>query len=386
MKVAEVSAIALTAPWETIFGGAESVPSYLWRPAAHFTDFARRGQYCALVTVRTEDGVEGWGEAWGLPLPTPVALLINDYLGPALRGQEMESPADIAAWLDKAQTMAESLGYGRGLWREALSGIDLALWDALAREAGVSVGRLRGEEKAAPVPCYASPVPFLQTPEDSATHAGALVQRGFRGLKLKMGRVSVTDDICHYRAVREAVGPETALMADFNCRGTAESVRALARAAGNGLCWIEEPLQPEDIAGMAALRRTLEIPLATGENEFTPDEFKALLRAGAVDIVTPNITRCGGLTGLLRIAETAAAHDARVSLHGVGGAGMLAASVQALADLPNASWMERNVLPNPLRDELTPTPPQEINGSLLPSDGLGWGFVPDRAVIQRYAV
>jgi L-alanine-DL-glutamate epimerase-like enolase superfamily enzyme len=384
MKITDVQAVALTALWERIFGGMEQVPPVLRRPAAHFQTFPRLGQYAVLVTVTTDDGLKGIGEAWGLPVPEATAALINGYLCSALVGRSAEDIEGI--WHDVYKMLA-SLGYTRGGWMEALSGIDMALWDIRGKKEGCSLSKLLGGTPLSSVPVYVSPVPFLPTPADSAYAAREFVEQGFTALKVKVGREEVQTDLSHLRAVREAVGADVRLMVDVNAGYTVEKTIAFAQEASQiGLEWIEEPVPSEQLEAIAELRRQIAIPVAAGESEFAPRAFADLLMRGRVDILTPNVTRAGGITGVCKIAGFAAENGAILALHGVGGALMRAASLHLSAALSPIEWFECNCLPNPLRDELSKELFPLTNGTFSPPNCLGLGIELDPDVVAHYSV
>jgi L-alanine-DL-glutamate epimerase-like enolase superfamily enzyme len=382
MKIAAIRAVALTALWEDIFGGADRVPSVLLRPAAHFQTFPRRGQYAVLAEVTTDDGLTGTGEAWGMPVPEATAALVNGYLGPALIGRNSEDIEGI--WRDVYDMMA-ALGYTRGGWMEALSGIDMALWDLRGRREGRSLSDLLGGARSDRIAVYASPVPFHETPTASAAAARELMREGFQALKVKVGRDSVATDIEHLCAVREAVGPAARLMADANAGYTVEKAVTFASAVEPlGLDWMEEPVPSERLDELAEVRRRIRIPVAAGENEFTPRAFDDLLRRGGVDILTPNVTRAGGITGIRWIAALAAERGATLSLHGVGGALMRAASLHLTAALPNLGLFECNRLPNPLRDAVATQPVRFSQGMFPLPHGPGLGIELDPRAMAPY--
>jgi D-arabinonate dehydratase/D-galactarolactone cycloisomerase len=382
MNITGIRAIPLTAAWSDIFGGEDKVPHALRHPAAHFTTFPRQGQYSTLVTVAIGDGVEGVGEAWGLPLPTVTASLVKDYLRPALIGRDAEDIEGI--WAD-IYGMAEKLGHTRGFLMEALSGVDIALWDLRGRLRGQTLAGLLGSSRRERIPGYASPVPLHEAPADSAAAAKAFAEKGFTAIKVKAGR-SLDVDLAHLAAIRAAIGPDTRLLVDFNCSYDVEKTIAFAREAEPlGIYWIEEPLPPEQIDEMAAVRRQIAIPVATGENEFSPAGFRDLLARGAADILTPNVTRAGGITGVLKIGEIARAHGARIALHGVGSGVMLAASLNLMSTLPNSDLFEYNQLLNPLRDQITRQPFRFAGGALAVPDLPGIGCEIAEETVAKYA-
>src|SRR4051794_10178340 len=207
-----IEAFPLEVTFASMFGGAEHVPLALLSPAAHFRRIPRRGQVSTLVRATAEDGAVGWGEAFALPTPLAASAIVSEVIAPVLQGAELEEPramlADVRAYLI-------ALGHGAGPAMEALSGVDIAIWDLLAQRAGQPLATLLGGSTG-PVATYASPVGFQATTAESAAAARVLLDAGFRALKIKVGR-SVGVDAAHVAAVRDAVGAEITLMCDANC-------------------------------------------------------------------------------------------------------------------------------------------------------------------------
>lgn len=372
-RIAAVQATPLTAPWETIFAGA--VPDEVRRPAAHFAAVPRRGQYATLVTVTDEDGVSGIGEAWGLPSPGAIAALIDECIAPAVVGADADDPE---ALHDRLRLALGGLGYASGPAWEAASGLDLALWDRRGHRRGASLAVMLGGVAGVEVPGYASPVVFCGSPMATAGRARLLVEQGFAALKVKIGRTPAID-LTHLRAVRLEIGPTIGLLADANGGYSRDdAVRFAQGAADLGLIWLEEPVPADDVAGLALVRRASPVPIATGENAFSLSGFTALLDAGAADVLTPNLGRCGGITGLRRIHRLARDRGATVALHGVGGAVVVSASLGASAGL-GLGLFEYNRLPNPLRDGLAGTLPRRAPG------GAGLGVTLDEGEVARWS-
>lgn len=387
-RIARVQAVPLAATWADLYNGIANVPASLLRPASHFAGTAppRTGQFSVLVTVTDGDGRTGVGEAWGLPLPDLAARVANDFLGPQIINR---NAGDIAAiWHDLFASFAR-LGHTRGVFMEALSGIDIALWDLAGKQENKGVAALIGggdAERRARIEVYASPILFTREPNESARLARAFVDQGFRAVKVKAGR-GVETDAAHLAAVREAVGASVALMVDVN--GAYDVVTSIALAhqiAPLGITWIEEPVPPEHVAEMAAISRAIVIPLAAGENDFSLRTFEGLLERRAVTVVQPNVARAGGITGVLAIADAAKRRGASVSLHGVGSGIVQAASLQLMSALPAscARFFEANRFPNPLRDALTQPPLVLADGFLTVPTGPGLGVSVDEATVERY--
>lgn len=374
-----VKAVAITVAFADYFGGADKVPATLSSPSSHFRTIKRMGQAATLVRITDSDGHVGLGECFGLPSAKPAEILINELIGPALIGRELAKPdALLAEW----RTYFTTLGNTRGPAMEALSGTDIALWDLAARRDGKSLAAHLGGS-ATPIECYASPIPMAADVETSITAAHTLLDDGFRALKLKIGR-DVALDLEHVAAVRAALPGGTALMLDANCAYTLDEAKALLRGLEPlDIGWLEEPLSPGDTEGLAALAEYSDIPIAAGENEFTLAAFQDLLVRGRVRIVQPNITRAGGVSGLIAIGRMACDHGAAISPHGVGASVGVAALLHTCAALPGFSVTEANRLLNPLRDEVGLSFRPDGEGRLPLPEGPGHGGCPDAGQLRQ---
>lgn len=380
MRIRSIAAIPLEARFAAIFGGADKVPPALLTPAAHFRRIPRRGQVSTLVRVEAADGAVGWGEAFGLPTPLAATAMIEEIIAPALADAELDEPDAMLADL-RAYFIA--LGQGAGPAMEALSGVDIALWDLLARRAGQPLATHLGASPG-PVTTYASPVGFQPTPDESAATARALCAEGFHALKIKVGR-GVAIDAEHVAAVRDAVGPDVMLMCDANCSYQPAEASDAARAfADSDVAWLEEPLSPDDLAGMAAIRRTSPIAIAGGENAFTHEAHARLAAAGAVDILQPNIARIGGVSGLLAVGALCAEHGLRLAPHGVGTCVAVSAAVHTCRAARGFMTYEANRLLNPLRDSMGAHPLALAEGNLVAASRPGHGGEPDPAQLARW--
>ncbi|MCO5090996.1 mandelate racemase/muconate lactonizing enzyme family protein [Bosea sp. (in: a-proteobacteria)] len=382
MKVTRVTATPLLASFAGIFGGADKVPPHIRVPAAHFRRIPRMGQMSTLVEVESDDGVIGYGEAFGLPHPLSAAAIVNEVVAPALLGEEIGEPAGMT------QVLYEyffALGSTRGAAMEALSGVDIALWDLKARAAGLPLSTLLGASPG-PVSTYASPVGFHEHPEDSARAALDFLKQGFTAIKIKIGRGAETDAL-HVGAVRDVVGPAVKLYADVNCAYDVQTAIAVAEALEPfDLGWFEEPIPPDDPQGLAEVRRHAPMPVAAGENEFSPAAFRRLIDAGALDFAQPNITRAGGVSAILEIGRMCADAGVKLAPHGVGSCISLASSLNACRAAAGFATYEANRLINPLRDEMGLHPWRMENGMLMAADRPGHGGEPDMAEIDAYRI
>jgi D-galactarolactone cycloisomerase len=208
---------------------------------------------------------------------------------------------------------------------------------------------------------------------------------GGGGLKLKIGR-GTARDIPHIEAVREAIGPRRALMLDANCGYDPDDALSLVDAlSGLGIAWLEEPLPPGDLIGTRRLAERTNIPIAGGENAFTAEAMTELIETAGVRVLQPNVSRAGGVSGLLEIDAIAASHGVEIAPHGVGGSIVVAATLHCAPVMRAFVAFEMNRLPNPLRDDLGSAPSIDADGRAMPARAAGHGVTLDRPDIERFS-
>lgn len=346
-----------------------------------------------IVEIVTDEGVTGWGESMcqGLQPPELSAAVINVKLRPLLLGREID---DVEVLWEEMYNVTRPYGQG-GIAVNAISGVDIALWDALGRSLGKPVCKLIGGAFRTGIRPYATGFyrkKSLTYPEAGVSEARQHLERGFTAMKLKIG-FGLAADLEFIHAVRDAVGPGIVLMADANCAYNAAAARRLQHDAGPArLHWLEEPLAPEDIEGYKALRHLTGTYLAAGENLFAKFGFRHWITEGAVDIIQPDLCSSGGFTECKKVAAMAQAYGTPVIPH-VWGSGIgLAASLQFIASLPPAPaamevddmWLEYDQSSHPFRSDL-------IYGGIRLEDGMvkvpmapGIGVEVDRDVIKAY--
>ncbi len=257
------------------------------------------------------DGAEGWGLSWTpqVGAEAVLALLRHDIAAFAIG-----RPADAETSWRAAWEHLHEAG-GGGITTIALAGVDLALWDAAARAEGVSLSALRGIRRSS-VGVYGSGVNLHYPLDELVAQVRRWVAAGYKAVKVKVGKPDPAEDIDRIAAVREALGPDRALMVDANQRWDLErATRSVEALSAFGLSWIEEPLRAEDLAGHAELARRIDVPIAVGENLHTEHRFAEFLHAGAAQILQPNIVRVGGITPFLRIAALAQEQGATMHPH-----------------------------------------------------------------------
>lgn len=248
-------------------------------------------------------------------------------------------PRDTAGFADLCSRRAFWLG-SSGLWAFVASTLDVAMWDLAGRAAQAPLHRLWGARRDA-VDIYGSGRMWLAQPLESLVDdARDYVGRGFRALKMRVGSAEMARDLDRVAAVRGAIGADVKLMVDCNQGLDLEgAIRFAGALQVYDIAWLEEPLAFHDVEGYASLRRRTTIPLATGENLYLASEFEAFLAARAVDVLMPDLQRCGGYTGMNRIAERCARASVRFSPHAY--AWHSSHSVAAYADGGSVEYMPR---------------------------------------------
>jgi mandelate racemase len=265
-----------------------------------------------LIDLFTEEGVVGRSYLEPYTVKTMRYLIpaLQD-LGAMLQGRRV-APVEL---YDLARKSLHFVGY-QGLSTIAVSGLDMAAWDALAQASGVPLCVLLGGS-VGPVKAYNSNGLWLQPAEELAADAIALRDEGgFSALKLRLGRERAQDDLAAIRAVRAAVGDDIHLMADFN-QGLhlGEALQRCHMIDDAGLAWIEEPIVYDNLNGYSQLAAELKTPLQIGENFYGPRDLYTALQQRACDLVMPDFMRIGGVTGWLRAAAIAGAAGIPMSTH-----------------------------------------------------------------------
>jgi L-alanine-DL-glutamate epimerase-like enolase superfamily enzyme len=267
-----------------------------------------------LVKVMTDQGLVGWGEAFGFRAVASAKLAVDRLIAPLCIGKDATR---IEPLLLDVQQKLHVFGRG-GALAFAISAVDIALWDVAGKAANVPLARLLGGGLA-DLRCYASMVRYSD-PSLVRARVRQAIEAGFGALKLH------EIDLAAIRAAREEAGPDNALMVDVNCPWTLNEARARDLKSID-LKWLEEPLwPPENFDGLAALRQMSGVPIAAGENVYTLMDFERLLRAKAVDFIQPSPAKMGGISELRKVFPLAAIHNIPVMPHSFyDGPGLLAA-------------------------------------------------------------
>ncbi|MSP13065.1 MAG: mandelate racemase/muconate lactonizing enzyme family protein [Chloroflexi bacterium] len=350
-------------------------------PSTYFYDY----RDALLVKISTDEGLVGWGET------APMAGtrgIIEKELAPRLIGQNP---------LEHRRLWRQLWGpnFGNGL---AVGAVDIALHDIWGKALNLPIAELYGGRLRERVPAYGSALSYtrgVDAEKQYPADAIALVEQGFRSIKLRIGGLPLKQDYKVARAVREAVGPDIQLSADGNgaySLGTAIQMGRMLEELEYS--WFEEPLPQPNYAGYEVLTEKLDIAIAAGEALQSRGEFKEVIERRAMDIVQPDPCLCGGIRECLFIGEMARLWSIQCVPHCWSGTIVIAAVMHVLALLPDASWarttetplLELDVVENPFRDKIVTNPFRLQDGFVAVPTGPGLGIEVDEEALMHYVI
>jgi D-arabinonate dehydratase len=343
------------------------------------------------VRLHTAEGLAGWGESavWGGP-PAVTTTIIKDELFPLIAG---EDPAAVHYLWEKLYQ--RTLQHGRrGAMVAAMGGVDIALWDILAKRCGQPLVNVLGRQANQVLP-YASAGFYAagKTIDDLKAEYARLKNLGFRAFKMKVGRqkrewsrvwersdtYSLEDDAARVHSVREIIGPSSILLIDANTEwDTVTTTKFLRAVEDANPFYIEEPVSPDLYHQAAEIRARTNVRVAGWETEYTRYAYRDLLAQGAVDVVQPDPCWCGGLSEARRIAAMASAWGRLCVPHSFSSALSFMVSAHFVASLDNGFLVEWDSTGNPWMDQLIAAE-KSLNddGSFDVPEGPGIGFEPD---------
>lgn len=361
--------------------------------------FPERNSY--LVRVETDTGLVGWGEGGQYGPAEPVAACVDAVLAPRLIGRDPTEPVRI--W---EELYAFSRDFGqRGTYIEAISAIDIALWDIAGKAACLPVWKLLGGRFRDRITAYATGCYYPETFTDMPTLLSALeaeassyADSGFELLKIKIGLLPLAQDIERIKVIRNAVGPSIGLLVDANHAYNAASAVRMGRLMEPfDIRFFEEPVPPEDRDGYRKVRAESPIPVAGGECEFTRYGFRDFISGGCVDVVQPDLAVCGGFTAFTQILAFANAYNVATVPHVWGSGVAVATALHAIAAIPsfphtanpipllNQPIIEFDRKHNPLRDDLLEEKFVLENGCLAIPDKPGLGVTVRDDIVAKYS-
>jgi mandelate racemase len=322
-----------------------------------------------LIDVTTDDGVTGHAYLFCYtPMVLPALTSLVTELGAAVVGTP-SAPRAVEADLRSRLRLLRP----QGLATMAISGIDMACWDALARRSGLPLVRLLGGEPR-PVRAYGSL--RSMAPDDVRAEAAQLAGLGFDAYKVKVGAAGLARDREVIGALRDAVGPDADLAVDYNqTLPVPEAIRRIHALADEDLLWVEEPTRADDAAGHARIRASVTTPIQLGESWWGADEMTASITAGAGDHAMLDVARIGGVTGWLRAAPLAHAAGLPLSSHFWPEISAALLTVSAGAFLLEYLDVAAGVLAEPTRI---------VDGAVVLPDEPGSGVAWDEDAVERY--
>jgi len=270
----------------------------------------------------------------------------------------------------------------------AISGVDCALWDILGKSLGEPVWRLLGGRRAERLPAYASGG-WAGADRIGEELLGYIAKGGFGAVKMRVGIIDgdPRHSAARVHAAREALGPETGLMCDAHgTLSVAEAKRFCRLVEDCNLAWFEEPVTADDKAGQAQVRAATDIPIASGESEFTRHDFRDLAVLHAVDIMQPDLAICGGVTEAMRISALASAFNLKLAPHLWAGAPAFAAGLHVAAASPAGFIVEYSLGANPLLHELVEEGFPVEDGRIAVPDRPGLGITVREDFLEKHAV
>jgi L-alanine-DL-glutamate epimerase-like enolase superfamily enzyme len=343
-----------------------------------------------LIFVTASDGTVGVGEVDSAPLVAKAVVdaepshLIARGLRSVLLGR---NPLDIdALW----HTMVEATRYfSGGATMHAISGVDIALWDLAGKVLGLPVARLLGGPRSDRLTAYASAL-MPDTADEAAVAAESFAEQGYRAMKFGWGPIGhdlgFNEELV--RRIRAAVGAEVMIMIDAGqVWDTKTAVRMAEMLQTYDIGWLEEPVQPDNIAGYRELSDRSSLTIAGGEQESSYAAFERLVDEGGLDLLQPDLGRCGGLTAGRRIAWLAHTRHRRIVPHAFKSGVLVAASTHFAAAIPNGGMIEHTVSTSPIARDLVHREIAFADGEVVvPLDRPGLGVEVDQDVLERLRV
>ena len=358
-----------------------------------------RARVACLVEVITDEGLSGWGESGAAQGLEVLATVVEKQLRPLLIG---EDPTNTNRLWEKMFATYEAGGRTSGISLQAVSGVDIALWDLRGKIAGKPVYELLGGKVRDSVLGYATGFYYSESGDPVALveqEARRHMENGFRAIKVKIGGLPIKTDAKRVEVARGVIGPDGLLMIDANQAYTVAAARDLARrVADHEIGWFEEPLPAHELRGYLQLKGSIGMPIATGECVYTRFGYREWCAQQAMDVAQPDLCNAGGITECARIASMVNAWGMLCVPHAWGTPVGLSATLQLALTLPPATRayarfpliqepaLECDQSANPLREEVAPMPFKLKDGVLTAGDAPGLGVEVDRSALDRFLV
>lgn len=346
-----------------------------------------RSRETTLLRLETDAGLVGWGEAFApgsIVAATVDELFADDVVG--MDPFAVESLAD--------RSYADPYHFGGDVFvQSAVSALDVACWDVIGKSVDRPIHTLLGGTSRESLVPYASTMYFTEEERPLEEPIQRAVDAGFTAAKIKIG-AGLEDDLERVRVAREVLGEDGTLMVDMNGNYRPhQAIRTAKAIAEYDVAWIEEPVPPENPSGYRDVKAKVDAPIAAGEAHYGRFAFKELIDDRAVDIVQPNLGRCGGLSEARLIADMASTENVAVHPHVWNSAVGMAAAVQFAASVPDYPHtrnvpepvlLEFDRSENPLREDLLETPFDPSDGTLTVPQGPGLGVTVNEDALERY--
>ena len=356
-----------------------------------------------LVEIETDEGITGWGECFG---PGNIALankfIVEKVIQPLIKG---ENPTNKEYIWHKVYNSLRDSGQ-KGMPIQALSGIDIALWDILSKKANLPLYQLLGGKCNNQIPVYGYGMMLQKKPVEQLIElfqkeAKEIKEKNFKAMKMKIG-IGPKDDLKLVKAVREAIGDDYKLMVDANHAYNLSDALYVGKGLDEmNVYWFEEPVAPEHYEGYKELKKKLNTNIAGGEAEFTKYGWNQLIKNRCVDIAQPEVCGLGGITEYLKVSALAQSNFIPIINHVWGSALSIAVNLHLLTSMPD---MPGGLFPSKPMLEFDTTSKNKFitelaeekfsildqvknnNGFAKPLEGIGIGINPSKDFIKKYEV
>ena len=353
----------------------------VWNPKIQFPT-----KEVIVVFVETDSGITGVGEIWAFyGSSQSIVNVINVDIAPLVRG---EDPHDIERIHSLVGKLAP-IGTIEGILMNALSGVDIAVWDLRGKALGLPLYKLLGAANEK-VYTYASGGLYAKgkTTKGLQAEVASYIDRGFDGVKIKIGGLTQEEDIDRVAATREAIGPNTRLMVDaVHAYDVPQALRIAERIKPYDIYWFESPVALSDTGGHAIMNTRGGIPVCANESLYGIHSFFNLIKERGAEYVHFDLTVCGGITEAKKIAAIAQVHDLKCTLHAANGIHLFATSIHFAASIPNIDSVENHQVHHWMKDDAPEETMSMDKGYIRPLQGPGVGtaFITPDYVDQQIA-
>jgi len=396
MKITDVKATIIRASKSYVASAGLKTPTPKKAPPKSrilTSDYASRRHICVyprgvqttLVQISTDEGITGIGESHAPLAPQVSKAIIDGILAHVLVGQD---PLEIDVLWEKMYSTMRLRGHSTGFMTEAISGVDIALWDIFGKVTNLPVYKLLGGAFRDKIKAYASGIPGATSEQRIANAKKFIHERGFTALKMSIGRGNLEAEIENIAAVSDAISDEAHLLVDAHGAYDAYTAINLGRELEQlNVYWLEDALPPEDDTGYKMLSDALDLAIAAGETECNRYQFRDRLSSRAIDIILPDICRAGGISECRKIVQFADSYNIPWAAHvSMGSPVHIAASLHLAAATPNFLICECPSGENPIGNNLLKEPIVCENGYFEIPQGSGLGIEFDEEELAKVTV